>query len=84
MTCEEDVTCLSRQGVSISHCRQIKRTSVREDNVRTSKPLPIWATIVENAKENLSTLKHVRGIHHFNRRIEDFKNFSKSMQCFGC
>ena len=83
MTCEEVVTGLSRHGVAISHCRQIKRTLV-EDNVRTAKALPLWVITVDKSKKNLDLLKAVREIIRFQIRIEDFKNSSKSIQCFRC
>ena len=75
---------LSRQGVAISHCCQIKMTLITEDNVRAAKLLPLLVITVDKSKKNLDPLKEVREIVHFHIRIEDFKNFSKCIQCFRC
>ena len=40
MTCEEVISGLARKGVVISHCRQLKRTTTNDLNLRVSCPSP--------------------------------------------
>ena len=65
MMCEEVINGLLQKGVAISHCRQLKRTVVNPENVRTSMPLPIWVVTIDKTKENIAKLHEIRGIHHF-------------------
>ena len=73
-----------QKGVAISHCRQLKRTVVNPENVRTSIPLPIWVVTIDKTKDNITKLHEIRGIHHFLIKIQDFTSTNKSMQCFRC
>ena len=85
MTSEEVISGLAKQGVAISHCRQLKRTVTNEVNLRIATPLPIRVITVSKSTENLAILKQVRGIHHFTIKIQDFRSQDdRSMQCFRC
>ena len=69
-------------NISISHVRQVWRSSVSPDGVRSKTFLPSW--VLTHSPDVKPALSGLTGLLHFRVRIEDLKSKDRVFQCFRC
>lgn len=63
--------------------RQLTKTVLNENNVKSIELLPLWA-ITYKYIENTPNMKHLTGIQHYRIHIEDYIGKSGPVQCYRC